>query len=182
MTTDAATVRERRILLIRHSQAGDPLQFYRETGQPDHLRPLTAKGVLQNQEAALGLRRLDVRVDSLWSSPFLRAEQTAAGIADVLGVTWQSLTDLTPPWRPESLSRWLESKVLPRQVVALVGHEPDLSGLLDYWLFGRFAFGALEMKKGSMALLRCSESFSPGTIQLLWKLPQDVLRRVPCPD
>lgn len=178
MTMDKGLGDARGLILIRHAQAGDAMQFIRETGQPDHFRPLTAKGIKRNAAAALGLRQLGVPIDQLWSSPLCRAEQTAAGIAEVYGIDWQSLPDLQPPWNPSLLGSWLEARVAPGQVVALVGHEPDLSSLLDYWLFGRVAFGGLEMKKGSMAMLMCPVGFGPGALTLNWLLPQSLLCQI----
>ena len=65
-----------RIILARHGEAAVP-----PGGGP---RALTATGEVQSKALADAVR--DVRVAALWSSTMGRAQQTAAIVADALGL------------------------------------------------------------------------------------------------
>src|SRR4029434_10395463 len=54
--------------------------------ESDSGRPLTAKGTKRMRQAARGLRRLGVSFDTVLTSPFLRARQTAEIVAESLGL------------------------------------------------------------------------------------------------
>ena len=170
--------KERLLVLVRHAQAGDPERFRRETGRPDRERPLTGEGRQRNEAAAGGLRRLLGQIDHLFSSPYARAWQTAQGISEVIGRPPEAPGSLEPPWRPKPLSEWLESSVARGETALLVGHEPDLSTLIGYWLCGRGAGAPVPMEKGAACALRVSGNFGPGELELVWKLPQYGLRRL----
>ncbi|WP_006748310.1 SixA phosphatase family protein [Thioalkalivibrio paradoxus] len=168
---------ERLLILIRHAQAGDPERFLHDTGRPDRERPLTAVGVERNREAARGLGRLLKQVDHVWTSPYLRARQTAEGVAEVFGRPVEALEELGPPWRRDRLSAWVEPRLRVGESAVLVGHEPDLSGLIGHWLCATGA-APVPMEKGSACALRCRGAITPGSMELLWKLPQYALRKL----
>lgn len=171
-------VQERLVVLVRHAQAGDPERFRRETGRPDRERPLTGEGRKRNEVASGGLRRLLGSLDHLLSSPYTRARQTAQGIADAFQRPLEAPEALEPPWRPAELSEWLESRVATGETAVLVGHEPDLSTVLGYWLCGRGAGVPVPMEKGAACALRIRGHLAPGEVELVWKLPQYGLRRL----
>jgi phosphohistidine phosphatase len=168
----------RLLVLVRHAQAGDPEQFRRETGLPDRERPLTGEGRKRNEAAAAGLRRLLVQLDHLFSSPYTRACQTAQGISEVFGRSLEAPGILEPPWRPQPLSEWLETHVAKGETAILVGHEPDLSTLIGYWLCGGKGRAPVPMEKGAACALLGPGSLAPGELELVWKLPQYGLRRL----
>ncbi|MFO8151903.1 SixA phosphatase family protein [Thioalkalivibrio sp.] len=168
----------RLLVLVRHAQAGDAERFWQETGRPDRERPLTGEGRKRNEAAASGLSRLVARVDHLWSSPYTRAWQTAQGIAEVFGRPAEAPDPLEPPWRLQTLSDWLESQVARGETAILVGHEPDLSTLLGKWLCGAGGRAPVPMEKGAACALQVSGRIAPGTLELVWKLPQYGLRRL----
>jgi phosphohistidine phosphatase len=169
---------ERLLVLVRHAQAGDPEGFRRETGRPDSERPLTGEGRKRNEAAAGGLRRLLGQLDHLYSSPYTRALQTAQGISEVFGQRIETPDSLEPPWRPAPLSEWLERNVAKGETAILVGHEPDLSTLIGYWLCGDKARAPVPMEKGAACALLVHGSLVPGEVELVWKLPQYGLRRL----
>ncbi|MBS0001959.1 MAG: histidine phosphatase family protein [Thioalkalivibrio sp.] len=171
-------VDERLLVLVRHAQAGDAERFWRETGRPDRERPLTGEGRKRNEAAASGLYRLIAQVDHLWSSPYTRAWHTAQGIAEVFGRVPEAPKPLEPPWQPQALSEWLESRVARGETAILVGHEPDLSTLLGKWLCGAGGRAPVPMEKGAACALRISGNIAPGKLELVWKLPQYGLRRL----
>lgn len=113
----------------------------------DALRPLTAEGEASFRRAARGLRRIAPSVDSVLSSPYVRAWRTAEILYEETG--WP------PPARCEQLEAWRQPDdafdVLPRTgPVAVVGHEPMLSGLVAL-LVG--ADLPLDFKKGGVVLV-----------------------------
>lgn len=177
MKKTAPEADERLLVLFRHAQAGDPERFAREQGRPDHERPLTSEGRARNRAAAEGMRRILGQIDHLWSSPYLRARQTADGIGQAFGVPMSAPEDLQPPWKPEVLAQWLGTRVQLGETAVLVGHEPDLSLLVSFWLGAR-GTRPVPMEKGSACALRVTGEIAPGQVELLWKLPQHALRRL----
>lgn len=169
---------ERLLVLVRHAQAGDPARFQSATGRPDRDRPLTGDGRKRNEAAASGLHRLLGRVDHLWSSPYVRAWQTAEGIAEVFGIVAEAPESLLPPWQARTLSEWLEPRVARGETALLVGHEPDLSRLLGHWLCGARGSAPVPMEKGAACALRVSGDIVTGGMELVWKLPQYGLRKL----
>ena len=60
--------------------------------------------------------------------------------------------------------------------MAVVGHEPGLSGLASYLLVGSDAGVDLELKKGGAAMLSLDGDTKPGSALLRWLLTPKVLR------
>lgn len=162
------------ILLIRHAPAEDR-DVFAQTGAPDELRPLTARGIERMQHAARGLMTLALPIERLISSPLLRARQTAELLAPSLEIRQ---IDIEPVLSPESPTAaaidWLRKQ--PRvDALALVGHEPNLGELLESLLHDR-ALGNTPFKKGGAALLRFNEGIAAGQGQLIWFLSPGILR------
>lgn len=82
--------RQGRIILVRHGET--EANRRRCFAESDDI-PLTEAGRLQARQIAERLAR-DFRPKALVSSPFLRARQTAAVIADVLGLTAEALAGI----------------------------------------------------------------------------------------
>ena len=159
------------LLIIRHAIAVD-----RGTpGIPDEERPLTPEGELKFREAAKGLVRLVDRPDALLTSPLLRAKQTAAIVASAWG---QIVPKETSPLAGGSFEE--QAEVLDRYpddaTVAVVGHEPHLSGLLAR-LLGSRRDDRLTFKKGGAALVDVPAHLAEGG-ELVWFLPPKVLRKL----
>lgn len=159
------------LLIIRHAIAVD-----RGTpGIPDEERPLTPEGELKFREAAKGLVRLVDRPDALLTSPLLRARQTAALAASAWG---QIVPKETSPLAGGSFEE--QAEVLDRYpddaTVAVVGHEPHLSGLLARLLGSRHD-DRLTFKKGGAALVDVPGHLAEGG-ELVWFLPPKVLRKL----
>jgi len=132
------------LLLLRHGIAEE-----RSTHRPDHLRPLTAAGRLRTAAVLDRLRALDLFGQLLYSSPLLRARQTAELVVEGgLAPALQLAEGLAPEGDPWPL---LQCSAGVRRLV-LVGHEPHL-GDLAAALIGAPP-GALALKKAGIALLR----------------------------
>jgi phosphohistidine phosphatase len=157
------------LYILRHGIAFE----HSEWAGTDFTRPLTVEGMEKTREVIKALvEKKNLAVDLIWSSPLVRALQTATIAAEVLAqpvVTVDALSSGT------SLKRLLEAKIakeeLPKSLM-LVGHEPDC-GLITGELAGDPG-GPYEFKKAGMASL--SGSLKPGGMKLQWLLaPKDVL-------
>lgn len=135
----------------------------------DHARPLTTRGITRMREIALRLADHGVQVGQIWSSPLVRARQTA----DVLAPLWTTsrhieiVQDLAPGQAPARMGKALAARSArgTDAAVALVGHEPDLGGLTA-WLIG--ARSPLPFKKGGVARVDFAAAVGAGTGTLAW--------------
>lgn len=143
---------------------------------PDAQRPLTSEGRKKTAQAAKGLRRLDLRFDSVFASPLVRAMQTAEILADVLGLEAPKSLDLLRPGTPPR--RLLgELPDLRSKMPLLVGHEPLLSSAI--WVAaGAAGQSRVELKKAGFALLRSEGESAPPRAVLSLLLTPSVLRKL----
>lgn len=159
------------LILVRHGPAEDRDVFAR-TGRPDRERPLTANGRIRTRRAAAGLTTLCTEAPRIYTSPFVRARETAEIIAEACQVTvTRSLAALAPGGRRD---RVLRSVGLTGTTI-LVGHEPDMGQLLA-WLICGHPEPFHQFKKAGMAAVRCPEGPGQGGATLHWALPPGVLR------
>lgn len=166
---------DRWLLLLRHAQAGDAERFARNTGLPDAERPLSIKGQRRNLQSARGLTRVLPQIHHLWSSPYVRARQTAEPLESLYRCPLHTSPVLAPPWQITTLGDWLDSALGSGEIAILVGHEPDLSSLIGAWIGAQGT--SVPMEKGTACLLRVTGSLAGSAHhELLWKIPQSVLR------
>jgi phosphohistidine phosphatase len=117
-----------RLYLVRHGIALD----HADRGDlPDDDRPLTAKGRRRFRRAARAFAQLGEKVDLLFTSPLIRAAQTAEILAgkirqDEVGV----LEELRAGAPVGPLLAEVARRVKDEQGVALVGHDPQMSQLV----------------------------------------------------
>ena len=163
------------LLVVRHAIAEEREVFAR-SGKPDEERPLTAEGRRKFERGARGLRRLVKSVDVVATSRLVRAVQTGRILQDSYhGVRAVQLEELAPDEAPAALVGWLRRQ--RRQTVAIVGHEPHLSALVELLLTGKPA-GFLELKKGGACLLSLPSPPSAGGAELRWLLTAGQLRHL----
>lgn len=162
------------LTLIRHAPAGDRLEWA-HTGKPDRDRPLTKEGSTKMRRAARGLRRVLESPERLFSSPLMRARQTAEILLDCYPrVHVETADELTPETAPEATLDWLKS-LGDCQKIALVGHEPHLSSLLALLVHGHADLDTLPFRKGGVAILEL-DAIRPAGARLTAFLPPRVLR------
>ncbi len=163
------------LVLIRHAIAEE-----RDSSKwpDDALRPLTANGKKRFHEAARGIGAAVPQVDRLFSSPFTRAWQTAEVLhGESAWPEPEKLAALAAGNAPHQVLH--ELRALPGGRYALVGHEPDLSGLIALLCFGSVRSGAVTMKKGSAALVEVrAEVAAPGSGTVRWLLDPKTARLV----
>lgn len=160
------------LLLVRHAIA---VESSGEGVGDDAQRALTAAGRKKMTRGAAGLCRAVRRLDLLGASPLLRAQQTAEIVADAFGgLDVVTVDELAPGTPPASLGRWL-GRQRRHERVAVVGHEPHLSGVVS-WLIAGSERAVLEMKKGGACLLDLPEDAGASRATLLWSLRPRHLR------
>ena len=158
-----------RVLFIRHAWARDRVKFA-AGGKADGMRPLTARGIRRMQQVAQDLKLRIPRFGLLATSPLVRAQQTAEILSDVYDdfpVT--SISELEPGSAPDVLSAWLK-RYRGEYPVALVGHEPDLSDAIAWFLTGSGDGSFIKMKKGQVCCLDMPPACGPGSSVLRWSL------------
>ena len=158
------------LYLVRHAIAAERGEDWPD----DDKRPLTARGVARFKEAAAGLSRLDVAVDEIFTSPLVRAKQTAEILAGGLPgkPSVKVLDALSPGHVPASVLAQL-ARIARRRRIALVGHEPSLGELAAH-LIG--AGRALEFKKGGVCRIDVESLSSRRAGALNWFVTPKVLR------
>ena len=161
-----------KMYLLRHGEAVDRTdpQF-----KIDADRPLTEPGIKRTQALAQALRQMEISFDLIFSSPLVRARETAKiiqrGLRGPEPIEWTS--HLAPTGDMERLVAQVNGvRPVPKSIL-LVGHEPDLSRLIALLCTGGPNL-ALTMKKGGLcrldvAKLRCGRCAS-----LEWLLPPRV--------
>ena len=163
------------LLVVRHGAAEDKDAFAR-TGQDDDLRPLTRGGQREMQDVARALQELVPEIDTLATSPLVRAVQTA----DILGQRYDRELETVDWLRPEApyeeFAAWARSH-RDRKRVVIVGHEPHLSGLVS-WLIAGPKRSVLELKKAGACLLDVEGKPGAGSATLVWLMGPKQLRRM----
>lgn len=158
MTAGAGT----RLLVMRHGPA-EALGLG-HAGDAD--RRLTPAGRERTEQACAVLAHLLPEIGRIYTSPYLRARETADLLASALSLATPEATPLLAPgFDRQALTRMLaEGDGRP---VAIVGHEPDLSGFVA-WMSG----ARVVMDKGTACLIELGQ---PGAAQLHALYQQEAL-------
>jgi phosphohistidine phosphatase len=160
------------LYIVRHAIAAP-----RGDEWPDDTeRPLTDDGVARFIGVVKGLTQLGVAIDEIFSSPLVRARQTAALLSSGFdpGVPVKNLDALAPGHSPQEVFAQL-AKAARRHRLALVGHEPGLGELAAY-LIG--AERALAFRKGGVCRIDAGSLTSHHAAALIWFAPPRILRRI----
>lgn len=158
--------RPMQLYLVRHGAAQDTAPG------GDRQRALTAEGRAQLRGVAERLATEKETPQEIWSSPLVRAAQTAEILAAGLRLSApvETAEELAPGAQAALVLARLSAKPDAARI-ALVGHEPDLSTLARA-LTGREGGG---LDKGAIWRIDLPAPPAPGTGQLVWKLsPKDV--------
>lgn len=161
-------------ILFRHGIAIEP----REWKGTEEDRPLTDKGKKRTRQAAQGLAFLGCRPTHLFTSPFVRAYDTARIIRAAVcpRLTIERREELAIGTRPEHLVAFL--RTLPSDAVALcVGHEPLLGEVVSLILCGH-VLSTFPLKKAGAACLELTNGVKPGQARLRWWLQPGQLRAI----
>ena len=125
-----------RLFLVRHAHSAP--------GDPDSLRPLSEKG--REQARTLGERLAPAAPDAVFTSPLLRARETATAIARAADLEARSDERLAPGATAEDVLAIVEGA---GETVVVVGHQPDCSEIAAALGAGEHDFapaGVLEIE------------------------------------
>ena len=103
-----------RLFLVRHAEAAP--------GEPDALRTLTPHGKQQARELGRRFVRKGIEPDAIFSSPLLRARETADGIAAAVGLATEPDERLAPGATADDVRAVVAGR---GETVVVVGHQPD---------------------------------------------------------
>ncbi|HZL97496.1 MAG TPA: histidine phosphatase family protein [Terriglobales bacterium] len=150
-----------KLYLVRHAEAVE-----RSGTMPDGVRYLTSRGRLSFREIVHRVRKSGAAPDVVFSSPLVRAVQTAEILAERLDLSGPVVVtrELSPGFDLRAL-RVLLSGAESAAEAAFVGHEPDL-GLLAAALLA--VPGGFPLRKGAVLALEADGSARKGTAKFLW--------------
>jgi phosphohistidine phosphatase len=164
------------LVVVRHGIAMDR-DMALEQAMADKDRPLTAKGRSRMKRIAKGMRRAVPNLISIFSSPLLRAVETAEIVATEYGDAPCARTPaLLPEADPDELVPVLAGET-GNAPLAVVGHEPHLSRFVTWCLAGDRS-PLVELKKGGSCLLRFDGAPARGSGRLIWLAPPAILRHI----
>jgi phosphohistidine phosphatase len=140
------------LYFLRHGlagQHGDPK--YKD----DSLRPLTKEGQEKMQRAARGMQILGLTFDTILSSPYLRAKQTAEIVADAYSMKINLTDNLLPPASLKELLQDIAANYPKSARVLVVGHEPHLTCMICALLGSKPL--DIDFKKGGICYLSVTQ-------------------------
>ncbi|HTY92142.1 MAG TPA: phosphohistidine phosphatase SixA [Methanocella sp.] len=151
------------LYIIRHGLAGKPL----EDVNLDEERPLTKKGKERMKAIAKGLDEMGIAFDVVVSSPLTRSKETAEIVDKYCSDADIVYTDLLKPGATyDPLIDYLNG-LTDKEKVAIVGHEPFLSGFVSYCL-AKSKNSFIKLKKGGILALEMEGALKPGQCKLAW--------------
>src|SRR3972149_6087996 len=145
---------------LRH---GNPLD---SPTLPDDERPLSEFGRQQVSTAAGFLHSLYPPLDTILSSPLLRARQTAEAVQEKFPGAQRTVSEhLAPMSNPLQIFRELNRT--QGRVVLLAGHEPFISTAISYLIAGH-EHAKVEVRKSSLACVHLTDPVERGSGILRW--------------
>lgn len=158
------------LYLVRHAIAAERSEEWPDDGN----RPLTARGVARFRQSVAGFASMHVALDEIFTSPLVRARQTAELLAEGLPgkPAVKVLAALAPAHTPVTVLREL-AQAARGQRLALVGHEPGL-GELAARLTG--SSRSIPFKKGGICRIDLPGLGSRRPGELQWLLTPRMLR------
>jgi phosphohistidine phosphatase len=152
-----------KLYVMRHAQASFNAPSDRE-------RPLTENGIQQTRELINLHNAALADVNLLWSSDLLRARQTAALVAEVLGFKVVEKTCLTPDGHISDVLNELHG-LRTDDILLMVSHQPLVGELVSYLVSGNIYQAhpfttsemlELEFDYAGPAMARLCKQYLPG--------------------
>jgi phosphohistidine phosphatase len=160
------------LYVVRHAIAAERGDDWPD----DDKRPLTDKGIVRFKDGVAGLKWLGVEIDEIFTSPLVRAKQTAdllaAGVSGKPSV--KLLGALAPGQAPDEVMAQL-ARAAKRRRIALVGHEPGLGELAAHLLGGK---RPLEFRKGGVCRIDLQGLTENRPGSLIWFVTPKMLRHL----
>ncbi len=148
--------------------------------EQDSQRPLTDEGQKKFRRIARALDDLEMKIDLILTSPYLRAVDTAQILRKKLNLDKELLIkvdDLAPGGDAIRLMSDIGGKYAAYQSIALVGHEPGLSRLISVLLSGDPSL-PITLKKGGVCCLTIEKPTYGRCATLEWLLAPSQLTEI----
>ena len=157
---------ERFLVFLRHGIAEEP-----SAEKKDEDRGLTAEGHARMKQIARGLVQALPKVGAIYSSPLLRAVQTALWVSK--GYRSRASVNTVDALKPDATKKTFLAllKSIDARRAVLVGHEPSLTAHVS----ALTGVDVPELKKGGCYGVRV---LPDGKAELEWMLPPRILRKL----
>ena len=144
----------------------------------DASRELTPDGMEKMRRNARALRKIGLNLDTVWTSPLIRARQTAEIVADLFDPKppVEVVRDLGPSGHFEELLIRLQQRK-GADTIAMVGHEPSL-GEFACFLIGGPRNVAIPFKKGGAACIVMDDFQPPLRGELQWLITPKIMASI----
>lgn len=145
------------IYILRHGKAEDRARNITS----DAKRQLTFEGKKELESISKAITKFDLKIDTIISSPLVRAKETANILAKHL---WKKKKEVMiwDELKPESDISDVHKKIVklnPDKRIVLVGHEPHLTDLISSIISPNCRI-SISLKKGGFASIRVKTSES----------------------
>ena len=158
------------LFVLRHAIAAD-----RGEHAEDAARPLTRGGEAKLRKIVQSFGALEVAVEVIVTSPLVRARQTADIVGEHLRTPVIADDRLCAGATPSDFVAALHAHASQRDVM-VIGHEPDLSGLIATLVTGE-ATAEFRLKKAGLARITVQSLRAGRCGQLQWLLwPKQMLQ------
>ena len=127
-----------KLYFVRHGEAED-------LAPTDHKRELTKRGKERVGKSAQVLKQLGITPRAIYSSPRVRAKQTAEIIAEALGMDITITEEVNFGFDISHLKPLIK-KFKSNDEIMFVGHNPDMNQIVH-----KMTGASVSMKKGSLA-------------------------------
>ncbi|HJU13761.1 MAG TPA: phosphohistidine phosphatase SixA [Candidatus Nitrosotalea sp.] len=160
------------LFVIRHGEAGRS-----SPTRDESKRALTMEGEKEMRDISKGIKALGVEFDYIFTSPLLRAKQTAQIIYEVVPCknSIQEVGDLRPEGNKLQLYNKF-SRLKQDSAILIVGHEPYLSELVVETISTGQC--RIDLKKGGLARIRMTTILPKPKGELRWLLTPKHLKRI----
>ena len=154
------------LVFFRHGIAADTI--------PDSTRPLTEEGIRKTFASAEGLKKMEIPFDRVFTSPWLRASQTAAILSEVLmAPAPEEMSELAGDHTAMELLEALQN--CQGNCFLLVGHQP-LLGESVATLLGAAGRCDVDLKKSGACSVHVDGLPARKPAVLNWMLTSKQLR------
>ncbi|MFN8379776.1 MAG: phosphohistidine phosphatase SixA [Anaerolineae bacterium] len=154
-----------RVYFFRHALAEDNA----DGRLLDSERQLTSRGVARTEQAARFLDTLGVRPGILYTSPLVRARETAEILGKGLRLAVKVTPELAPGFNADALERLVQGLGEAEEAM-VVGHEPDFSSTIT----ALTGLGRVVVKKGGLARVDIAAA-APLRGSLVWLLTPKIM-------
>jgi phosphohistidine phosphatase len=138
-----------KIYFLRHGVAAEPENWKGN----DYDRPLTDDGRERMEREAKAIRKMDLKLDAILTSPLVRAKQTAEIVARELKMVTKEDERLGGDFDVSSLEAILQG-CADLKTLMLVGHEPSMSSVIGRLI----GVARIDLKKGALACVELPDA------------------------